>query len=349
MHKLASLAALAAVVGLSSLSFAQAEPAVTLKVGDPAPKLDVGKWLKGEAVTEFKPGTVYVMEFWATWCGPCIQAIPHVTSLQQKHGEKVVMIGVNVWERDESKVEPFVTKMGEKMGYHVVMDNKAEAEEGAMARTWLAAAGQNGIPCSIIVDQAGKVAWIGHPMGMDEPLEQIIAGKFDPKAAAERAAKQEAAQAKFSEAMSKGDIDGAMKILDELAAEDKEIADQLPTIKFRVYLQAKKYDLAYAQGDAIFEKFKDKPDQLNQTAWMIATGRGIEQRDLKLARKFAERAVEVDARKTPDYLDTLARVLFDAGEIEPAIKTQTEAVEKAEGESKTEMQASLEKYIKARK
>src|SRR5688572_31224106 len=99
---------------------AHSAPAAALGVGDPAPKLAQGKYVQGEPVTEFEKGKVYVIEMWATWCGPCIAAIPHVTELQKKYADQgVIVIGQNVWENDESKVEPFIQKMGEKMTYRV--------------------------------------------------------------------------------------------------------------------------------------------------------------------------------------------------------------------------------------
>src|SRR5947207_870817 len=73
-----------------------------LKVGDAPPKLQPGKWLQGEAVTEFKSDKVYVVEFWATWCGPCKESIPHLNELQKKYKDKgVVMIGQDIWEDDD--------------------------------------------------------------------------------------------------------------------------------------------------------------------------------------------------------------------------------------------------------
>jgi thiol-disulfide isomerase/thioredoxin len=166
-----------AVVGLfATRSLAQQKAPVTLKVGDPAPPLVADKWVKGKPVQKLEKGKVYVLEFWATWCGPCIAAIPHVTELQKKYADQgLTVIGMNIWENDVAAVEPFVKKMGDKMDYAVATDVVPQGERrGKMAQTWMAAAGRNGIPCSFIVDRDGKIAWIGHPMAMDEPLKKVI-------------------------------------------------------------------------------------------------------------------------------------------------------------------------------
>jgi thiol-disulfide isomerase/thioredoxin len=158
--------------------------AQTLNVGDPAPALPVAKWVKGQPVKQFEKGKVYVVEFWATWCGPCRQTIPHLTKLAEKYKDKVTVIGVSVWERaDEEdpnahiqRVEKFVQEMGDKMNYVVAVDGA----EGVIAKTWMEAAGQDGIPTAFVIDQQQRIVWIGHPMDkLDEVLEKVLAGNFD--------------------------------------------------------------------------------------------------------------------------------------------------------------------------
>src|ERR1700688_3375629 len=81
-----------------------------LGIGSPAPKLEVQEFVKGDPVKQFDKNKIYVVEFWATWCGPCRTSIPHLSELQKKNKD-VTFIGVSVWESDQSKVKPFVEEM----------------------------------------------------------------------------------------------------------------------------------------------------------------------------------------------------------------------------------------------
>ena len=178
---------IATVAGIMAASTALVSAAApTLKVGDAAPKLQMGKWVQGEPVTQFQKGKAYIVEFWATWCGPCRASIPHLNEIYTKYKDKgLVVIGQDCWERDETQVAPFVKQMGEKMTYRVALDDKAGNKTGKMAESWMAAAGRNGIPSAFLVDTHGVIAWIGHPMSLPEQvIEDVLADKFDVHKAA---------------------------------------------------------------------------------------------------------------------------------------------------------------------
>lgn len=118
-----------------------------------------------------------LIDFWATWCGPCRTSIPHLTELQKKYKDKgVVFVGVS--NETLEKVQPFVEEQGEKMEYVVALD-----KENLTNQDYMRAYGRNGIPCSFIINKKGQIVWVGHPMTMDKPLEEIVAGTFDLAAA----------------------------------------------------------------------------------------------------------------------------------------------------------------------
>lgn len=155
--------------------------AAPLAPGSKAPKIEVKEWVKGKPVPGFSADGVYVVEFWATWCGPCVESIPHITSLS-KQFPQVTFSGISLYEENADKrVQKFVDKMGDKMDYNVAWGGNREG----MAKTWLDAAKQDGIPTAFIVSKR-QIMWIGHPDNLEEPLKAVLAGSYDVKSAREK-------------------------------------------------------------------------------------------------------------------------------------------------------------------
>ena len=312
----------------------------TLNVGDKAPPLNVKQWVKGDAVTGFEQNKFYVVEFWATWCGPCKASIPHLTELQKAHPD-VTFIGVSVWERDQSKVQPFVDKMGDKMVYHVAMDLIPDGEKtGKMASNWMEAAGEGGIPTAFIIEKSGKIAWIGHPMNMEEPLGQILAGKWDVAAAAKARADEKAMDKileelgqKLQETMQAGDTKAALAAIDDAVRTSPKLEEKVGPTKVKILLDAKSYDDAYAYAGQLADKVLwNNADMLNYVAWMLVDPEAkLDKRDPKLALRIALRASSLKSDKDAAVLDTLATAYVLAGDNAKAIETQAKAVELVKG------------------
>src|SRR6266581_2853942 len=331
-----------------------AEP--TLKIGDSAPKLQTGKWAQGEPVKDFKEGKAYIVEFWATWCGPCRVSIPHLNETAKKYKDKgLIVIGQDCWEQDEEKVAPFVKTMGDKMTYCVALDDKDGSEKGKMAETWMAAAGRNGIPSAFLVDTTGKIAWIGHPMQLkDGVIEEVLAGKFDVQKAAQDYDKQKKTEAKVnaawtevSQAMRQKKWDEATTKLadvEKLLPEDER--DGLDMMRFNIQIGKKDYPAAYKLAEKYSNANKDNAMAQNDLAWRIVTDPDIEQRDLDLAETIANRANAAAKGKDAGILDTLARVKFMQGKKEDAIALQEKAVKLAESNQQESLQKSLDSYKK---
>ncbi len=200
-----------------------------LKVGSNAPALSVKNWVKGAPIAKLETGKAYVVEFWATWCPPCRESIPHLTETAQAN-KNVTFIGMAASERAGNDkqalqtVEKFVKAQGDKMNYTV-----AFAADGRMSRDWMDAAGEGGIPCAFVVDAQGKIAYIGHPMeaGFKTSVEKVNAEVEKAKNAAEKASADKAAAEKAKAEKAKADKAKA----DKSKKPETKPADKAPASK----------------------------------------------------------------------------------------------------------------------
>jgi thiol-disulfide isomerase/thioredoxin len=334
-----------------------------LSVGDAAPPLAVKEFVKGDAVKNLEKGKIYVVEFWATWCGPCRASIPHLTELQKKNKD-VTFIGVSVWESDPKAVAPFVKEMADKMDYRVAMDDVPEGgkrSEGAMAKTWMTAAAQQGIPAAFIINGDGKVAWVGHPMAMDKPLEEIQNGKWDLAVASKQFKEQAAQTRKLMAAQEKlakaTDPKEKLAILEQLISDDPKMETIFAMTKFQTLMSMEgNTDKAVVYGKRLAESvFAEKAGNLNFLAWAIVDPEAKTKPDAKLikvALQAAQQADELSKGKDPAIADTLAKAYFDSGDVTKAVETQERAVKLAAGsplEKDETIKTRLEEYKKALK
>lgn len=312
-----------------------------LIIGSKAPKLQVKKFIKGEPVAGFEKGKIYVVELWATWCGPCRATIPHLTELQKEHKE-VNIIGVAVLEEDPDEVSEFVEKMGDKMNYRVALDlvPDDDASEGATVKNWMEAANRKGIPCSFVVNGDGLVAWIGHPGELAEPLDLITRGKWDLVAEIRKAKEAKRFEEYlvqlrqlFGDAEENGDNRELLKVLDAATKELPDRALQFTMLKFQVFASDKKsVDQALTLGGQLLdsEEIGEDPEALNNIAWMLVSPDRETKPDaklLKFALKVSLKADNLTKNQDPSIADTLAKAYFDNGLLEKAVATQERVVE----------------------
>jgi thiol-disulfide isomerase/thioredoxin len=159
---------------------------LTLKIGDLAPTIAPVTWLKGIPVAKYDLGRVYVVEFWATWCPPCIKTIPHLSALQQEYARTLTVIGVDAegllgFKAKTNAVNNFMAKHGRDMVYTVAMEDPIRKP---ISETWVIGTGSLGAPTAGIVDQHGRLVWIGYPdvakgYTFDQALKDTLAGKVD--------------------------------------------------------------------------------------------------------------------------------------------------------------------------
>lgn len=288
---------------------------LTPEMGDPAPDLKVATWVKGGPVelAEGKGKTIYVVEFWATWCPPCRESIPHLTELQKKFKDKgVVFVGVS--SEDVDTVREFVKKMGSKMEYAVAVDDKGET-----TKRYLEAWGIEGIPHAFVVDKEGRIAWQGHPMsGLGEVLDAMLKGEYDIQTAQLGEKAFELAGQYYEKATS------------ELSADEKK-------------------DLAALGGQVVeLAQGVKNAGLLNEFAWMILKDEDVVERDFGLALTAAKAAYDLTEGKDVAVVDTYAWALFENGKVNEAIEMEKSALALSEDEEeRAELLATLEVFEKA--
>ena len=101
-----------------------------------------------------------VIDFWATWCGPCRAAIPHMNELQQTFAEDLVCVGVSNEPLDAFKQGLSSRQLNKPntFAYALALDPSSR-----MQRHF----GVRGIPHCVVISPDGKVRWQGHPAGLD--------------------------------------------------------------------------------------------------------------------------------------------------------------------------------------
>ena len=173
-----AVAAVALAASYAILGSVGAEEEPELQVGDEAPEVAIAEYIQGEpvrihpaedeeqeATEEEVERPIHVVEFWATWCPPCVVSIPHLTQLQEQYEEDNVVI-VGVTNEDPEEVKPFVEDRGEDMTYTVAIDDEMKT-----GRAYMEAAGVRGIPWAFVVDREGVLVWHGHAMQVETGIK----------------------------------------------------------------------------------------------------------------------------------------------------------------------------------
>ncbi len=325
---------------VSALVLTVAPRAMALGIGDTAPPLKVKEWVKGDAIDlEKEKGKIIVVEFWATWCGPCIASIPHLTTLQGLMGDAGVrVIGLTSEDPNNSldTVKRFVEDQGSKMGYTVAFDQGRETYE-----KYMGGVGANGIPHAFVIDREGKLAWHGHPGDpfMHSLLEEMTKGDYDPVASRIKMKKVARYKALLNELK---DYGGAQKLIDELIQLNPDKKDLYEADRFHCLVMNRKTRSAAAErGSEIVERINNA-HTLAEMAWRMMTEQeGYQGKYDALALRASEKAFGLD-KEDWTVLRALAYARFLNGNAQSAIELQQKAIAAANESDHAELKRDLE-------
>ncbi len=304
------------------------------KIGDRAPAVRIAKWMRekppalpGEAGAEKH---VFLVEFGATWCPPCLKSIPHLSELQKRHGKDgLVVIGIS--NEEAAVIERFIKKKV-KMDYHVGQDDEMQTNS-----EWCDDI--EAIPFAFLVDKTGTVVWRGNPLAdsdvMDQAIHEVLAGKYDLEAA-RLVALSEQKYEQLWEELQAAQLGGERERIPKIADEMIQLRPRdlrAYQIK-RMYLIEKGLTEELQALEAMMEKrLRDSPRALFELVW-IELNKDLATRSPGLMLRCAERVNKLKQRRDPDALALLARVQCEMGLVDEAIESQRKAAALAPDEAR---------------
>ncbi len=142
-------------------------------IGKPAPLIS-GKDLEDKpfSLADLK-GKVVVLDFWATWCSPCVQAMPSMQKISERYADKpVVLVGINRDAEGQEKAVRKLLKKKKKIQFRQYMDADGKAGEAYCIR---------GIPCTVLIDKEGVIQDIETGFSgedaLSEKIDDVLKGK----------------------------------------------------------------------------------------------------------------------------------------------------------------------------
>lgn len=128
----------------------------TLKVGDKAPKLFINKWIKPDNPKNLQNKPLLI-DFWGTWCAPCIASFPHINQLSETYKNKINFLSITT--DDEKILSKFLSRI--ELNTFIATDKDGQTTKGFKIES---------IPAAYLIDTQGVIQWLGNPKDLTTNL-----------------------------------------------------------------------------------------------------------------------------------------------------------------------------------
>lgn len=138
----------------------------TLKVGDKAPKINITDYILNTPKDKNIGGKFIVLEFWATWCAPCLSAVPHLNELHDNFKNRKDLLFLSMTYEKPEKTKRTLEKIPFKT---VVVSDQTKLNEANF--------NVDEIPHTVLIDNKGIIRWIGIPTELNSSvIENFLNG-----------------------------------------------------------------------------------------------------------------------------------------------------------------------------
>jgi thiol-disulfide isomerase/thioredoxin len=134
-----------------------------ITIGEHSPKITVSDWLANKPASTSLEGKYIVLDFWATWCKPCLAAVPHINDLQRQFSSENVVFLSMTYESPEV-AQRALAKVTFETPVVTDISRRTQVSFGDGAR------GLNYYPLTVLIDQQNIVRWVGNPVDLTAPM-----------------------------------------------------------------------------------------------------------------------------------------------------------------------------------
>jgi thiol-disulfide isomerase/thioredoxin len=148
---------------LTLLTFGNIYAQSNIKVNEKAPKINITDWIENIPNDKNLNDKYIVLEFWATWCGPCIAAVPHMNEIQEEFNQNDLYY-ISITDESIVKVERSLKRIKFKSIVVTDLTKETQINFGDGIK------GLDEYPLTVLIDKSGIIKWIGEPKNLNTTI-----------------------------------------------------------------------------------------------------------------------------------------------------------------------------------